>query len=278
MAAPRKRVLVEVICDLSDPWSYVGKRRLDQVVAQLRRDETAHTAHAAAAAAGSDDDNNTAAAPAFDVQVRLLPLLLHPDHPPAADLKWRPPGVRPLPPETFSPDLWRCAQQVGLGTTQLRSTKLSRRASTVQAHALLRYAESAELARVPQPTFQFAREKARHAQGDTDVTAAQRRQRRLLATQSRLGDLLFNCFLGDGDYPDAKTLAKLAQQVGLDPEAAMRYLESREAEAAIRAESNAYLARGVRELPFFVCNGKALFAGFQAPQVIRQALELCPRR
>ena len=259
MAAPRKRVLVEVICDLSDPWSYVGKRRLDQVVAQLSRD---------------DDD----AASAFDVQVRLLPLLLHPDFAPAADLACRLPCARPPPPEAFSPDLWRCAQRVGLSTQQLSSTKLSRRASTVQAHALLRYAESAELARVPRTTFQFAREKSHQAQGDTDATAVQRRQRRLLATQSRLGDMLFNCFLGDGEHPNLKTLVKLAQEVGLDPEAAARYLESREAEAAVRAESDSYLARGVRELPFFVCNGKALFAGFQSPQVIRQAFEMCPSR
>ena len=214
----RKQILIEMIGDLSCPWCWVAKRRLDQVLA-------------------SSD-----CASLYNVQVRNLPFLLNPSLPPAEELKCL--HFPPTKPENFSPELLRCALRVGLGsTTNFRANNLARCASTVQAHCLLKFAEQ-----------------------QTDD----------LGIQYMLVERLFNSFLGNGTYPTIENMLKYVKEVGLNVEQARMFLESREEEGNLRVESLQYANRGVRQLPFFILNGKAMFAGYQDHTIIMQAMKICP--
>lgn len=213
-AATRKRILIEVILDTSDPWSYVGKRRLDEVIC--------------------------ASKDVYDVQVRVLPCVLDASLPSAEAIRWL--NRLPREPGHFSEDLWRCARKVSLTSSNFRNNNIARRANTVQSHALLRYTERVSS----------------------------------LATQSKLLDLIFNSFLGNGPYPHEETLVVLAKSVGLEPDAARSYMQSRQAHTAIRKESNEYVERGVKQLPFFVMNGKAIMAGFVRKEQLLECFEKCP--
>ena len=133
---------------------------------------------------------------------------------------------------------------MGLTGPKFRNNNIARRANTTQSHALLRY---------------------------TERVAS-------LATQVKLLNLVFNSFLGDGPFPNAKSLLEHAAAVGLDGSAAQAYIESQEASAAMRIESADYIKRGVKQLPFFVMNGKAILAGFCEHEVIRDCFEKCPNQ
>ena len=45
---------------------------------------------------------------------------------------------------------------------------------------------------------------------------------------------------------------------------------------SVRVEAARYAKRGVKQLPFFVLNGKAVFAGCQDFETILDAFEICP--
>jgi len=213
----RKPILIEIIGDLSCPWCYVSKRRLDLVLASNECQKR------------------------YNIRVRSLPLLLNPEYPPAEELKCL--QFPPPKPSNFSPEILRIALRVGLGSTNFRANNLARRASTVQGHCLLKFAEM-----------------------ETDN----------LLIQHMLSERLYNSFLGDGEYPTLPNIIKLARQVGLDASKAKLFLESREEEANVRMESLQYLKQGVQQLPFFILNGKALFAGCQDHKTIMQAFEVAP--
>ena len=148
----------------------------------------------------------------------------------------------PTEPQRFTSELVRCARKVGLSGAKFRNNNVARRVNTTQSHALLRYAE-----RVAS-----------------------------LATQSELLGLIFNSFLGDGPFPNESALLKHAAAVGLDVDAARSYMQCREANTTVRMESDDYIKRGVKQLPFLVMNGKAILAGFCKHEVIEECFEKCP--
>ena len=262
-----KRVLVEVILDVSDPWSYVAWRRLEDTI-RMVQSRRAHGAELRPGGPGSrgsgggygsrrsgglgvfgdfgdfgggkERKKGLPLGPRFDVQTRVLPCVLDPTLPAPDAMRW----LRRLPtePQRFTGELMRCARKVGLAGAKFRNNNVARRANTTQSHALLRYAE-----RVAS-----------------------------LATQAELLGRIFNSFLGDGPFPNEKALLEHAVAVGLDADAARAYMQSREANEAVRAESEDYIKRGVKQLPFLVMNGKAILAGFCKREVIEECFEKCP--
>jgi len=67
-------------------------------------------------------------------------------------------------------------------------------------------------------------------------------------------------------------LVEIAQEAGLDGEAARRSLESGEHAAAVEADKEAGLRIGVRGVPFFVIDGRYGLSGAQEPQTFLEAL------
>lgn len=214
----RKVILVEMIGDFSSPWCWVGKRRLENVISTQRCSQL------------------------FDVQIRNLPFLLNPSLRPAEELKCLkcPPCTPSASP--FSNELLRAAVKVGFDRSDFRQENMARRASTIQGHCLLKFAEM-ELG---------------------------------LDAQNDLAELLYASFLGAGSYPTLNQLIKYGKIVGLDPVKVKLFLETREEEMSVRVEAARYAKRGVKQLPFFVLNGKAVFAGCQDFETILDAFEICP--
>jgi predicted DsbA family dithiol-disulfide isomerase len=176
----------------------------------------------------------------FDVQVRSLPFLLDPSLLPAEELKCL--RCPPSTPSPFSNELLRTATKVGFDLSDFRQANLARLASTVQGHCLLKYAEM-ELG---------------------------------LAAQNELAEMLYSSFLGTGSYPTLDLLIEYAKRVGMDATKTRMFLETRREEILVRVEAEQYAKRGVKQLPFFVLNGKAVFAGCQDFETILDAFEICP--
>ena len=176
----------------------------------------------------------------YTIQVRHLPFVCNPSLPEAEELQTMTPPNLPPP---FPPQVLRSALRVGLGNTVFRANNLARSASTLQSHCLLKFCEQTE------PNLKI---------------------------QSLLADLLYSSFLGNGNYPTMTNIVEHARAVGLDATQARLFLESREEEGLVRSEVDQYAKLGVQQLPFFILNGKAMFAGCQEHAVIMRALEECP--
>jgi predicted DsbA family dithiol-disulfide isomerase len=87
------------------------------------------------------------------------------------------------------------------------------------------------------------------------------------AVQDKLSEILFRHYFTDGLYPDKTNLRKAAIEAGLaDIEAAMKYVESAEAQQAVKAEAASFSRSGIRGVPFFFVNGQRAFSGAQPPE------------
>jgi len=80
------------------------------------------------------------------------------------------------------------------------------------------------------------------------------------------------CF-EDGDYPDTPNLTTRAVQVGFDKDEVSAFLDSRSAEAVVRAQAADYSAQGVSGVPFFTFNGQPMFSGAQSEDTFLQVFE-----
>ena len=182
----------------------------------------------------------------YNITVRHLPYLLNPSAPEAEELMTMSSSTKPPVPSSFSTELYQMAARVQLGNTvQFRSNNLARSASTVQSHCLLKYCEMM----LPND----------------------------LSMQLKLADEIYNSFLGNGKYPTLQNLSKIAEtHCNFEQKKVLQFLETRDEEIQVRKEVYQYMKLGVKQLPFFVLNGKALFAGCQDPQMMQKALEVCP--
>jgi predicted DsbA family dithiol-disulfide isomerase len=185
----------------------------------------------------------------YDVIVRHLPYLLNSSLPEAEELETMSAGTKPIVPQPFSQELYRIARRMGFKDIgNFRSNNLARSASTLQSHCLLKYCE------MVQP-YNFSE------------------------NQLELAEAIYNSFLGNGTYPTLRNLSKMAEEhCGFDSKDVLLFLEQRSEEMLVRKEVYEYNKLGVKQLPFFVLNGKAVFAGCQEEEIMIKALEICPHR
>ena len=91
--------------------------------------------------------------------------------------------------------------------------------------------------------------------------------------QDALGERLFRAYLGEGRaISDPETLAELAGEVGLDPEAAAEVLASDELGETVRAEERRAASLGIRSVPTFVFGERLAVTGAHPPTVLREAI------
>jgi predicted DsbA family dithiol-disulfide isomerase len=94
--------------------------------------------------------------------------------------------------------------------------------------------------------------------------------------QGRQRDLkmaLFKSYFTDGDDPSShEVLARVAGEVGLDPEEAARILASDTYAAEVREREQQFLRAGINSVPAIIINERYLISGGQPPEVFEQAL------
>jgi predicted DsbA family dithiol-disulfide isomerase len=74
------------------------------------------------------------------------------------------------------------------------------------------------------------------------------------------------------DVADGETLARLATEVGLDPDAVARVLSTEELADAVESDQRAAYALGVQGVPFFVFGRRLGVSGAQPLELFEQAL------
>ncbi|WP_338673557.1 DsbA family oxidoreductase [Streptomyces sp. SCSIO 30461] len=84
--------------------------------------------------------------------------------------------------------------------------------------------------------------------------------------------LLAHYFTNGGDLGDRTTLADVAAAAGLDRDAALAFLASREGTEEVRAELAQAVEVGVTAVPTFVFDGKVVLQGAQSPELILEVL------
>ena len=92
--------------------------------------------------------------------------------------------------------------------------------------------------------------------------------------QDKLSEILFRHYFTDGLYPDATNLRKAAVEAGVaDPDAAMAFVASLEAQQAVKAEAAGYSRSGISGVPYFFVNGQPAFSGAQPPEAFRKIFD-----
>lgn len=92
--------------------------------------------------------------------------------------------------------------------------------------------------------------------------------------QDAMKERLLSAYLSHGELiSDPDTLARLAQEVGLDAAEARAALETGAHADAVRADEAQAHALGISGVPFFVLGGKYGVSGAQSAEVLRGALE-----
>jgi predicted DsbA family dithiol-disulfide isomerase len=192
-----------VVC----PWCYIGKRRLDAVLASTVGE---------------------------GIQVTWRPYQLYPQLP---DLG--------MPREEFmrarfgsnadvSALYQRVLDEAASVGLELDFSRIRRAPNTLRAHRLLSWAESS-------------------------------------GRQHALAEALFSGYFQQGmDIGDSRELARVAGEVGLDPEAAANLLAGQDELAKVRAELALGQAVGVTGVPFFVLAGRFAIPGAQPQEVMSQ--------
>lgn len=92
--------------------------------------------------------------------------------------------------------------------------------------------------------------------------------------QDAMKERLFAAYLEEGEaIGDVDTLAKLGEEVGLDPARVKAVLDSEELAEEVRADESAAREMGVSGVPFFVIDNHLAFSGAQPADVIVTVLE-----
>ncbi len=91
--------------------------------------------------------------------------------------------------------------------------------------------------------------------------------------QSELKERLFLAYMHEGEcVSDHDVLVRLAEEVGLDPEAAQAVLGSNDYADEVRGDEAAAARIGVRGVPFFVVEGRYAVSGAQPPEVLEEVV------
>eukprot|EP00658_Telonema_sp_P-2_P042486 TRINITY_DN30507_c0_g1_i2.p3 TRINITY_DN30507_c0_g1~~TRINITY_DN30507_c0_g1_i2.p3 ORF type:complete len:152 (+),score=44.33 TRINITY_DN30507_c0_g1_i2:385-840(+) len=89
--------------------------------------------------------------------------------------------------------------------------------------------------------------------------------------QDQLQEILFRHYFTDGLYPDSANLRRAAEEVGLDPEDALRFAQDHGEQGKVREEALGFSDSGVSGVPFFFVNGQPEFSGAQPPSAFTAA-------
>lgn len=93
--------------------------------------------------------------------------------------------------------------------------------------------------------------------------------------QSQTVEAVLAAYFQQGrDIGDLEVLVELAERVGLDPDAARRYLLSGRDAATIQQENARAHRLGVNGAPCFIFNGEHALAGAQEPEILVRMLDL----
>ena len=166
------------------------------------------------------------------------PFLLNPDMP-RAGMSRVDYVVRKFGGEDRARRLYASISEIGRTEGVLfRFDRIRRTPSSVDAHRLVRFA-------------------ARHGRADEMVAA------------------LFSAHFTDGDdIGDQSVLCAVAQGCGLDPMAALRFLESDDDIDSVHADNLRAHRLGNNGVPCFVISGRHAIAGAQEPEVIERLLDV----
>ena len=229
---------IEIFSDVVCPWCFVGKRRLEQALALVRRDR-----------------------PGGGTDVRVT---------------WRPFELNPgMPREGVDRAAYRRAKFGSLERSQLLDArlvaagesagiafafdKIQRTPNTFDAHRLLWLADSLgrqEAAKRPEVPGPAAR--AKDAQTGQDA----------------LAEALFRAYFLDGlNVGDHGVLADLAEASGVPRARAASLLAGRDGEAEVRTEENRAWTSGIQGVPHFIIGGTHPISGAQNPEVIAAAIQ-----
>ena len=92
--------------------------------------------------------------------------------------------------------------------------------------------------------------------------------------QDDLVEKLFHAYFSEGrDIGSGQTLVEVADEAGLDREAARQFLVNGQGVEEVRAEEAAGHRLGIRGVPYFVLNGRHAISGAQPPDIFVSSLE-----
>jgi predicted DsbA family dithiol-disulfide isomerase len=94
-----------------------------------------------------------------------------------------------------------------------------------------------------------------------------------MSAQDAMVETLFRAYFSEGrDIGDANVLAELAAEAGIERARAVALLAGTEGSAEVAGEEEIAMRAGLSGVPTFVLDGRVLFSGAQAPEMIAQAL------
>ncbi|HEV2439346.1 MAG TPA: DsbA family oxidoreductase [bacterium] len=231
---------IEIFSDVVCPWCFVGKRRLEQALALVRRGH-----------------------PGREIDVRVT---------------WRPFELNPgLPREGVDRAAYRRAKFGSLERSQLLDArlvdagesagiafafdKIKRTPNTFDAHRLVWLADSLGGPEVPGPAGMFGSRRGPRAK---DAQTG----------QDALVEALFRAYFLDGlNVGEHAVLEDLAEGSGIPRARAASLLAGREGEAEVRTEENRAWTSGIQGVPHFIIGGTHPISGAQNPAIIAAAIQ-----
>ena len=212
VVAPRQaRLIVEVIFDFVCPWSYLGVHRLSLL--QMRRPDLA-------------------------IQLVWWPFLLNPDMP-RGGMSRMDYALRKFGGEDRARRLFKAIRDVGAADgLQFEFDRIRRTPSSIDAHRLIRFAESSAVAEA-------------------------------------LVLSIFRAYFHDGaDIGKHEVLVSLAAQTGLDRRTVSEFLASDEAIECVHSDNLQAHRLGINGVPCFVIDQSRAIAGAQEPEVLEKLCDL----
>mmetsp|Transcript_16078 Transcript_16078/g.18204 ORF Transcript_16078/g.18204 Transcript_16078/m.18204 type:complete len:209 (-) Transcript_16078:1111-1737(-) len=163
-----------------------------------------------------------------DVQIEWKPFMLRPTIPEE--------GMEKAPDVPENPRVGRHLKQAGENVGINFTGKTDRTPNTLKAHALLKYAFDQTV-----------------NTNDSNI-------------QHRLAEVLFRMYFTDGKFVGSDAvLGDAAEEVGLDRNKALKYLNDDNVLQEVRLEAKRNAAKGVSGVPTFYFNGVPAFSGAQPP-------------
>lgn len=208
---PDEDLTVEIVFDPACPWCFIGKRRFEQALA---------------------------ARPHVQPRLRWRPFLLHPDMP-EGGLPRRDYLARRYGGEARARRVLRAISDAGQSSQiHFAFDHIRRAPSSVDAHRLVRFADSVGLAH-------------------TAVEA------------------LFRGHFVDGrDIGDRRVLVDIGDEIGLEKTTLAIYLDSDADVLAIHEDHEGAALSGVSGVPTFIFNGGLVIAGAQEPRILAKMLDV----
>ena len=203
-------VRIDVVSDIVCPWCFIGKRRLEKALALK---------------------------PDIPVEIRWRPFFLNDWIPREGISREQYLTTKFGSVERYKGIAQRVARAAADEGLVYDMNKISSQPNTLDAHRLIRWAESAGKA---------------------------------AAMKQKLMDFYFT----DGaDLTDREVLVKAASEVGLDAEETRKRLASDDDVAQIETEAQSAKEAGIEGVPTFIFGGKFAVSGAQAPEYIADAID-----